>query len=65
MNARQPTVGLFVTGNLLVAWTLGYVALFLASALPGAGDVANLAIGLFFPWLIGVIVLGVLYMVQR
>lgn len=64
MNERTERIGLVITGNLLVFWTLGYVGFWLAQALPGV-QLAGLLGALFFPWLIGVIVLTVLYIVQR
>lgn len=55
-----------VTLNLLAFWVLGYLGLFVAGVvLPGAGTVLTIAGGLVWIWLIGIVVLGWLYLVRR
>lgn len=53
-------------GSLLACWILGWLGLIVAgSVLPNAQDAAIIARDLVWPWVIGIAILGWLYLVRR
>lgn len=63
---QQHTLWREITLNLLAFWVLGYLGLFVCGAiLPGASGALDVAIALVWPWIIGIVILGWLYLVRR